>query len=184
MADNADSFLDNVFNQDKIDDFKQEAGMAYEHRVLKVVMLKLGLAEHIKPMEYATKDLTGKARISVIQFNEMFQTLPVYITLKQIGYVYHTTVPDLFNKFTDMKIIDAWVSAYEETDKRKPMALIFDFPGVKGAKLVCHNSLAQLRDDDNETRIVRYIGKGAKRQLLCIERLDPFLEVLKRDLAI
>jgi hypothetical protein len=178
MSNSADDFLDSIYNKDKIDAFKATALVNYEHRTLKKIMTMLGIGGKIKELEYATKDLTGKAGINVAQFNEVFQTLPFYLALRQIGYVYQTSVVDLFNKFRSLRIVEEWVNAYEESPKDKPVAMVFDFPGVKGTQLVCHTAREE-GSNYNGLKILHTVSKDGL--ILCIEQLEPFLTEQARN---
>ena len=121
-----DGALDAIYNEHLINAQKGAANDAFETRVLKAMMLKVGLEDRIRPMLDETRQATGNSRISFAQFYEHYPDFPVWLKMHLIGYVHELHLRDLFNKFASLKFLNAWSEATDETPDNKPTALVLD----------------------------------------------------------
>ncbi len=174
MDNPVDAALSGIYDSDRIAVAKAESQANYEERIVRKIMTAAGMEAQIKQMCYRVKEITGTPKLTFAYFNEAYLDFPALLRIQRIPYVHQTTIVDLFNKFGKSKIVNAWKEAAEDVGPdERIIAAVFDFAGVKGVHLVCHNEQNHSAfKPDAETRICARVGS----QLLWIERFEPFLD--------
>jgi hypothetical protein len=169
-----DEALGGVFDRERIEKAKALSMAHYEDRIVRKLMTQAGLQTQIPVMLKEVHDTTGvKPNLTFGLFHDHFPSFPVWLSIRRVPFVHEVSIKDLFNRFPSLKITEWWSEAVEAGPEGKPAALIFDFPGVKGSQLVCHNWDTDM--ELRETRICRRIGPG-RGQLIWIERFEPFFD--------
>ncbi len=176
----ADEALSDLYSKDAVEAYKADIQGAYEEKVLKKIMLTLGLEHEIKAMCNRVKQITGKPKLTFSYFYSQYPNFPVWLSIQKLPYVHTVGVVDLFNKFASNKIISTWSSASDEAPEDVPVGLVFDYTGVHGVQLICHDWDVDM--DVSETRICRRIGTG-RGYIVWIERLESFMKRVQHTWA-
>ena len=170
----ADKILDDVFKAELIARRQAERETAYEERIIKRILTSSNLSESGKILAARAKEATGKYKLTFEWFYSEHSDFPVWIATKRIPYVHQLTVAELFKGFLSTKIMEAFEEAQDEKPfPEKYTALVFEWPGI--GQMALHDGFVNL-SIDNSVKILRQIGKGNKRTILCLQELDPFLD--------
>lgn len=178
-----DDKLDAIFNDELTNKRKATANAAFEDKVLSKIMIEmLGMStDVVKLLRREVKERTGgEGKLTFNFFYENYPGFPVYLAFKSIGYVHETTIPDLF-KATN-KILKVY--GEEASTSRSDIlnfGLVFNFPGVPGTHMVCHNLTDPV-----------YVNAGngmlmydeITENMLLIQQLKPFINIVKKDFVI
>jgi hypothetical protein len=177
MSGNADEILKGIYASDIVEERRAAARVAYEERIVKKILVRGGLDGEIGKLCMRAKEKTGKARLTFEWFYEEYPSFPVYLSMRKVPFVYQVTPKDLFNKFCSTPMFKIWEEFRDEAPVRdRPVALVFDWPAVKGTQMVIHNWERPQEWFDGNLRLIRSIGTGRKLQLITIEQFEPFFE--------
>jgi hypothetical protein len=174
-----DDILSSVYDAEAIAARKAAGMAAYEERIVKKLLVHLGLAGSAAELAKRAKEKTGKARLSFEWFYEEYPDFPIYLVMRRIPFAFKVGVKDLFNKFCSTPMFKAWEEFRDEAPvEDKPIGLVFDWPGVAGTQMIMHNGANGYFDFDNRVRIVRSIGRGRNVEPITVEQFIPFLDEL------
>jgi hypothetical protein len=165
-----------VYNADVIALKKAISQSAYEEKIIKDILMHVGLDKEVGKLCMRVKEKTGRGRLTFEWFYEEYPHFPIYLAMRKIPFAFKVGAKDLFNKFTGTPMYTEWENFCDEAPvEDKPIGIVFDWPGVKGTQMIIHNDQQTMLQNDTGVRIVRRVGRGSATQPVIIEQLDNYL---------
>ena len=168
---------------------RQMQALAWESRVVKHTLQRVGAAHYRKRMERQAKEETGETHITFAMFNERFPTFPVLLGGDaMVGEKpLHTRAdcihPVWFKTFMKLPFVESYEELYDallpETKIRPVVAMVFRRKGFAQG-LVIHNGCVDDFVPPNGSCHV-HVGGKKKPVTLVVQPYDAFIKHIYRS---
>lgn len=164
---------DDTTNAFDLDQWKAEKNSAYEEKVIKTLLIQLGLRNSIRQIQSRAEEVTGVRTINYDWLLDAYPTFPVRIFARSIPYVAKIKVSDLFKRFTQTVIYKNFIDGLElfNVDTTQPAAMIFIWPNL--GQFALHNYFVDW-SEEYETRITRTLREGS----FTLEKFKTFINTI------
>jgi hypothetical protein len=164
------------------DDFDLEVwqakkAQAYDERIIKFLITRLGLEEHIQEIRQQVKEVTGTPGLNREIFKDYFPSFPVNILPVRIPYLHQVTIADLYKRFTKTPVGKA-ISEYalDYIAESLHFALVFNWPDI--GVMCLHNYYTYL-GVCSDTCLVRRIQFEDTGVFLVLEKFTALIDLIK-----